>query len=208
MFFKQIPIGSMSNFSYLFGCERTLEAAVVDPAFDTGKILRQASVDGYHIKYILTTHTHFDHIGGHKSMIDSTGAKVVVHRLEADQITKNQIPADIIVEDGDEIRIGDITVRVIHTPGHTPGAICLLIDREKLITGDTLFIGDCGRTDLPGGSSKALYESIQKLAALDPGIEVYPGHDYGEKPYSTIGEEKKTNPAMLCRTLEEFNALP
>ncbi len=208
MFFKQIPIGSMSNFSYLFGCERTRDAAVVDPAFDVGKILKQTSTDGYKIKYILTTHAHFDHIGGHKSMIDSTGAKVVAHRLEVDQIRNHQIPVDKIVEDGDEIKIGEITVRIIHTPGHTPGGICLLIGREKLITGDTLFVGDCGRTDLSGGSSKALYESILKLMTLDDGVEIYPGHDYGLRSSSTIGEEKKTNPAMRCRTFEEFNALP
>jgi len=209
IYFKQILIGNMSNFSYLFGCRDTKTAAVVDPAFDMDRIFEQAASDGFTIKHIFTTHSHYDHIGGHTRMIEKTGASVVAHRLALDPLSKNQIPVDIVVEDNDEVQVGNVRVKIIHTPGHTPEGICLLIDGRKLVTGDTLFIGDCGRTDLPGGSSKRLFESIEnKLKTLDASVEVYPGHDYGDRPFSTIGEEKKNNPAMKCENVEEFKALP
>jgi glyoxylase-like metal-dependent hydrolase (beta-lactamase superfamily II) len=209
VYFRQILVGNMSNFSYLFGCEKAKVAAVVDPAFEVDRIKKQAVSDGFSIKYIFTTHTHFDHIGGHMDMIKKTGAKVIAHRLASSPLEKNHIPLDISVEDNDEVRVGDVQVRIIHTPGHTPEGICLLIEGRKLVTGDTLFVGDCGRTDLPGGSSKDLFSSIQKkLKTLDASVEVYPGHDYGEKPFSTIGEENKNNPAMNCKSFEEFDTLP
>lgn len=209
MYFKQIAVGSMGNFSYLFGCKNTREAGIVDPAFNVSNIIKQAKDDGYKINYVFTTHSHFDHVGGHKDIIEQTGAKVAVHSLESDNLRRNNIPSDIIVEDGSEVQVGELKVEIIHTPGHTPGGICLLINGKKLITGDTLFVGDCGRTDLAGGSSKALYDSISnKLKILDDKIEIYPGHNYGHKPSSTIGEEKKLNPTMKCKSLEEFDALP
>ena len=198
----------MGNFSYLFGCEKTKEAAVADPAFDTATILKTAYDDGYKIKYIFTTHGHFDHTGGHKSIAEKTGAKIIAHKNEIRSLKKNEIHVDIEVSDKDEIKVGDIPVKIIHTPGHTKGGICLLVDDKKLITGDTLFVGDCGRTDLGDGSSEELFNSInEKLKALSDEIEVYPGHGYGGA-HSTIGHEKKTNPAMKCKTLKEFEALP
>jgi hydroxyacylglutathione hydrolase len=209
MYFQQIPVGRMRNFSYLLGCEKTKVAAVVDPAFEGKKLVERAESAGYRIEYIFTTHGHHDHVGGHREMIHLTGAKVIVHQLEAEAIRRLGVPVDIVVEDGDEIKVGSVTVRILHTPGHTPGGICLLIEGEKLITGDTLFVGDCGRADLAGGSGKDLFKSIhEKLMSLDDRIEVYPGHDYGEKPSSTLGEEKKRNVAMMCKSLEEFMALP
>ncbi len=209
MYFKQIPVGTMRNFSYLFGCLTSREAAIVDPAFDVEKILHQACADGYRVTTIFATHSHYDHIGELGKIVEETRAKIVAHRLEADQVGMNSLSVDRIVEDKDEIKIGQVNVRIIHTPGQTPGGICLLLDEKKLITGDTLFVGDCGRVDLPGGSAKDLYESIQyKLKSLDRGVEVYPGHHYGERPFSTIGEEIKSNPAMTCKSIEEFRALP
>jgi hydroxyacylglutathione hydrolase len=209
MYFKQILVGNMRNFSYLFGCPKSRDAAVVDPAFDVEKILKQASTDGYRVTTIFATHSHYDHIGEVGKVVQETGAKIVAHRLEADIGGMNHLSVDRIVEDEDEIKIGQVNVRIIHTPGHTPGGICLLLDDEKLITGDTLFVGDCGRVDLPGGSAQDLYESIQyKLKSLNRDVEVYPGHHYGEKPFSTIGEEIKSNSAMTCRSIEEFRALP
>jgi glyoxylase-like metal-dependent hydrolase (beta-lactamase superfamily II) len=209
MYFKQIAVGNMGNFAYIFGSEENGTAAVVDPAFDVDGLLQVSQTDGYKIKFIFSTHGHLDHVGGHVAMIAKTGAKVIAHRREVEMIRKNGVPVDLPVDDGDEIRVGELTVRIIHTPGHTPGGICLLVNGEKLITGDTLFVGDCGRTDLPGGSSKALFESLHnKLKPLDDAVEVYPGHDYGKSPSSTIGEEKQTNPAMRCRTYQELDALP
>lgn len=209
MIFKQIPIGSMANFSYIFGCDKTGDGALVDPAFDINKLLAESKKAGLTIRYIFTTHTHFDHIEGHGEIISQTPAKAVVHKLESSVLKKKGISNIVEVEDNDIIKVGNIEAKIIHTPGHTPGGICILLDNEKLITGDTLFIGDCGRTDLAGGSSRQLYESIEKkIKTLDDSIEIYPGHGYGKKNYSTVGEQKKTNPALMCGSLEEFESLP
>lgn len=208
MYFKQLSLGNMGNFSYLFGCEKTKEAAVVDPAFEVDRIIKTANSDGYKIKYIFTTHGHFDHTGGHIGMAEKTGAKIIAHKNEAESLKKSGITVDIEVNDKDEVKVGNLAVKIIHTPGHTRGGICLLVNDEKLITGDTLFVGDCGRTDLGDGSSEKLFNSInEKLKILRDDIDVYPGHGYGGA-HSTIGQEKKTNPAMQCKTLKEFEALP
>ena len=208
MYFKQISAGHIGNFAYLFGCEETKEAGIVDPAFHVEKLLETAANDGYKIKYIFTTHGHFDHTEGHKTVAEKTGAKIIAHKKETAILKNKNIPVDIEVEDRDEIKVGNVTVKVIHTPGHTSGGICLLIDNKKLLTGDTLFVGDCGRTDLAGGSSAELYRSInEKLKVLKDDIEVYPGHSYGGS-HSTIGHEKATNPAMKCKSLKEFEELP
>lgn len=125
------------------------------------------------------------------------GAKVVAHQLAA-------INQDISVADGDVVRVGKLDIRVIHTPGHSPDSICLLVD-GKLLTGDTLFVGECGRTDLAGGSAEDMYHSLfDKLMKLDDNIEVYPGHDYGKTKHSTISVERKTNYTLAKRTLDEF----
>jgi hydroxyacylglutathione hydrolase len=117
----------------------------------------------------------------------------------------SKTPHNISVDEGDELTVGKISIKIIHTPGHTPDSICLLIDNQKLLTGDTLFVGECGRTDLPGGNSKSMYESLfNKLTNLNDDVEVYPGHDYGIKPSSTIGEEKKSNYTLQPRSLKDF----
>ena len=208
MIFKQILVGMMANFTYVFGCEKTKQAAVVDPPSNTSEILRFAEENGLKIGWIFATHNHSDHVGGIRSLVQETGAKVVVHKDDASGLQRGRIPTDVVVEDGEKLKVGDVEVQVIHTPGHTPGGICLLID-GKLITGDTLFVGNCGRTDLPGGSLKQLFESLhKKLKTLSDDTEVYPGHDYGEQPTSTIGYEKETNPTLMCKTVEEFEMVP
>jgi len=208
MIFKQIPVGMMMNFVYVFGCEKTKKAAVVDPSADVPEILAFAEESGLEIEYIFATHGHGDHVGGVKSLADRTGAKVVVHKEDAPGLERGGIPTDVIVEDGDKVRVGEIEVEIIHTPGHTPGSICLLAE-GKLMTGDTMFVGNCGRCDLPGGSMEQLFNSLhQRLKVLDDSVEVYPGHDYGVRPTSTIGHEKATNPTLTCSTLEEFGMVP
>ena len=196
MFFKQIKQRG-DNFSYVIADEATREAAVVDPSFNSDVIILLLKSQGFHAKYVINTHSHMDHTAGNEDIKLSFGAKIVAHKLA-------RIAKDVAVADGDIINIGDVTVKVIGTPGHTPDSICLLAD-SKLLTGDTLFVGECGRTDLSGGSSKDMYTSLfGKLLKLDDSVEVYPGHDYGEIPHSTIGLERRTNYTLKKRTLEEF----
>jgi hydroxyacylglutathione hydrolase len=209
MIFRQIPVGMMANFVYVLGCEKTGLAAVVDPSSDTSDVLAFLAEKGLRIDTILVTHGHSDHVGGVASLAQETGAKVVVHKSDASGLQQRTIPTEIVtVEGGEKLKVGEIEIEVIHTPGHTPGGICFLAE-GKLITGDTLFVGDCGRADLPGGSPKQLFESLhQKLKPLDDDIEVYPGHDYGSRPSSTMGHEKTTNPTLICNSLEEFERIP
>jgi len=196
MFFRQIKYGG-DNFSYVIADEATRECAVVDPSFNTDAIIRLVKDQNLLVKYIIDTHNHFDHTAGNEEIKSTFGAKVVAHKLA-------DIDKDISVDDGDTLMLGKIAIRVIYTPGHTRDGICLLAD-GKLFTGDTLFVGECGRTDLPGSSSKDMYDSLfNKLMKLDDSVEVYPGHDYGSRPYSTIGLEKRTNYVLEKRTLEEF----
>jgi hydroxyacylglutathione hydrolase len=195
-FFKQIKYRG-DNFSYIIADESTKEAAVVDPSFNAEAIIRLVKEQALQVKYIINTHQHWDHIAGNDNLRSIFNAKIVAHKLA-------KCFKDIDVSDGEIIKIGNITVKVIHTPGHTPDSICLLVD-GKLLAGDTLFVGECGRTDLPGGSAEDMYHSLfGKLLKLDDNIEVYPGHDYGPKPHSTIGIERRTNYVLKKRTLAEF----
>ncbi len=193
MVFEQIPVGMMQNFSYIIGDEKSKEAAIVDPGWEVDKILELAKKHELNIKIILLTHTHHDHSNGVKKIADDTDATVYVHEEESDEIKKLGINKIKTIKDNDTINIGRIKVKVIHTPGHTPGSVCFLIDNKKLITGDTLFVENIGRVDLPEGDAKIITESLKKLKKLNDNIEVYPGHDYGSKQSSTIGYEKKHN---------------
>ena len=192
----------MQNFSYIIGDEKTKEAAVVDPGWQTNKILDIAKKHKLNINKILMTHAHYDHANRAGDMADATGATVYVHEEEADEIKKLGINKIKIINDSDEINIGKIKVKVLHTPGHTPGSVCFLINNKKLISGDTLFVEAIGRVDL-GGDIEKMYNSLQKLKKLNENIEVYPGHDYGSKQNSTIAYEKKNNPYMKA-SKEEF----
>jgi len=199
MLFKQIQQHS-DNFSYIIADDTTREAAVVDSSFNAGEIIRVLKTEQLTLKYVVNTHGHSDHTAGNTELLAIFNAKTVAHKLSS-------INADIKVDDGDTISVGNVPIKVIHTPGHTPDSICLLVDNTKLLTGDTLFVGECGRTDLPGGNSKSLYDSLfNKLLKLDDTVEVYPGHDYGPKPYSTIGEQRRTNYVLQPRSLTEFIA--
>ena len=206
MIFKQIPVGPMQNFVYLIGDENTKEAAVIDAGWDIDEIIKNADDENLRITKIILTHSHFDHVQKVQELIDKTKADVYFHELESDSIKrhiKNNLVKIIKLKGNDEIKVGNIKIKIINTPGHTPGAICLLFD-NKLITGDTLFVSAIGRTDLQGGDAIKLFESLQKLKKLDDKVEIYPGHDYGETPFSTIGNEKRNNPYFMCKTKEEF----
>jgi hydroxyacylglutathione hydrolase len=198
MFFKQV-IQRGDNFSYIIADDTTKEAAVVDPSFNADAIIRILRDQNLNVRYVINTHHHSDHTASNEDFRSKFGAKVVAHKLA-------HVNKDISVVDGEVIRVGEIVIKVIHTPGHTQDSICLLVD-DKLLTGDALFVGECGRTDLPGGSAEDMYHSLfDKLMRLNDNIKVYPGHDYGPKPHSTIGIERRSNYTLQKRTLDEFIA--
>ncbi|MCX8173721.1 MAG: MBL fold metallo-hydrolase [Thermoplasmata archaeon] len=191
---KQLKIGALGNFVYVCWDTETGEGFIVDSC-EPEKIARETA--GLKIRYIFLTHGHFDHTYGCEKLSEILGAKIVAH-------SGNRSFHHMDVEDGAELMAGKIKIKVLHTPGHTADSICILADK-KLFTGDTLFVGECGRTDLPGGSSEALYHSLfQKILLLEDVVEVYPGHDYGPRPWSTIGHERRHNYTLKPRTLEEF----
>ncbi len=186
------------NFSYLIADTETKEAAVVDSSYNASEIIKTIKAQNLRLKYIINTHGHSDHTAGNTELKATFTAQTVAHK-------QSKLDCDLKVEDGDALNIGKIIIKVLYTPGHTPDGICLLIDNEKLLTGDTLFVGECGRTDLPGGNAKSLYDSLfSKLLKLDDAVEVYPGHDYGSVPFSILGKERKTNYVLKPRTQREF----
>ena len=188
---------------FILGCEETKKAAVIDPGDETDKILRTLADEGLTVEQIINTHCHFDHAGGNKKMRDVTGAPLVIHALEIPVLNNLAASAsrwglsaddspvpDRMVADGDTISFGNITLKVIHTPGHSPGGISLYTN-DCLFVGDTLFAGSIGRTDFPGGDHQTLLTSIrEKLFPLGDDVRVYTGHG----PETTIGTEKRTNP--------------
>ena len=208
MFIKQLQVGNMAVFAYLVGDTVTGDALVIDPADNAKEIIAVAKENKLKINYIVNTHGHVDHIGGNADMQKLTGAKIIAHEDDAVMLTstpammlkmfgaKQSPPADILVKDGAIISTGNIELKVIHTPGHSPGGSCLFTP-GYVFTGDTLFVEAVGRTDLPGGSWQTMYNSIQtKLFTLPDDTKVMPGHNYGRTPTSTIGHEKKHNPSV------------
>lgn len=197
MIFRRFLTEGSRNFAYLVGDEDSGAAAVIDPSGLVEEIMKTLHDDGLGLKYIINTHSHPDHTGGNRELAAKTGAKLLRYK------TTESDAADTL-KDGTAIKLNGTEIKVIHTPGHTPDSICLLID-NKLFTGDALFVGECGRTDLPGGDSGSMYDSLfGKIAVLGDEFEVYPGHDYGSKPDSTLGFEKKHNYTLKPRTKEEF----
>jgi len=197
MFFKQVQQHG-DNFSYMIADESINEAAVVDSSFNSGEIIKILEAKNFNLKFIVNTHGHSDHTAGNLELKSIFGAKIVAHKL-------SKVNFDVAVEDGDVLTVGKVTLKIIYTPGHSLDSICILINNKKLLTGDTLFVGECGRTDLLGSNSKDLYDSLfNKLLKLDDATEVYPGHDYGFKSSSTIVEEKKSNYVLQPRNVEDF----
>ena len=170
MFVKQMEVGRFSVFAYLVGSQTTGDALVIDPAADGELLVREAEKNKLRIKYIVNTHCHIDHVMGNKRMKELTGAKIVIHEADAPYLSQQPAhlmqmfgaedspPADITVRENDLVTVGDVSLKVIHTPGHSPGGICLYTD-GFVFTGDTLFVGGVGRTDLEGGSWQVLVDS-------------------------------------------------
>jgi len=193
----QILVGNMQNFTYVIEDDGTEEGIVIDPSWDLDKVQQIITRKNLNIKYIVNTHHHFDHTIGNEGMAEFTKAKIIQHE-------NSELKNDITVKDGDVIKFGNSELKVLHTPGHSKDSICLIGD-GKIFSGDTLFVGNCGRIDLPGGSAKELFHSLfDVLYDLDDDLVLYSGHNYGPSPTSTIGKEKLTNLVMQRRSEEEF----
>ena len=188
MIVKQLKLGSMDNFTYLIGCEKTGEAAVIDPAAEPEYLAEKAKKEGWRITVIINTHGHGDHTAGNRRLKQITGARLHIHSADADRVDD----VDVLLEDCDSIPVGEVVLHVIHTPGHTPGGICLSAEGQ-VFTGDTLFVDWCGRTDFSGGDTTAMRASLAKLMELPEETIVWPGHDYGPSPKTTLGREKRKN---------------
>ncbi len=197
MIVRQVKVGRMENFVYLLKDAASKDAIVVDSGWEIQPILKLAEGDRTRIRYVVPTHEHFDHTRTVHELAAKTGAEVLVHE-------NSPLEGDRILRDGDEIRVGEETVRVMHTPGHTEDSICLY-DGRNIFTGDTLFVGSCGRTDLPGGSAEKLFKSLHdSILKLPEETVIYPGHDYGEVTHRSLSEEAKVNPALLAKDLRRF----
>jgi glyoxylase-like metal-dependent hydrolase (beta-lactamase superfamily II) len=196
---EQIRVGR-DNFSYLGHCISSKKAALVDPGMDATKALDLIDSNGLDLVYIINTHHHGDHTA------DNQRVKEAHPQAE---IIANEGDSERAVEDDEVIMLGEVKLRFITTPGHTPGGICIIVDDEVILTGDTLFIGNCGRTDLPGSSDEQMFSSLKnKLGRLPDELIVYPGHDYGPKPTETLGNQKLNNPTLAAKNLEEFLRIP
>lgn len=215
IFLKQLELGPMQNFVYLVGDPVARECVVVDPAWEIDEIVETAGAADMRIVGALVTHTHQDHVGGSleawgmpgriagvEELLARVPAKVYVHKAEREFLPG--LGSDLVkVDNHDTLPVGRLTITFLHTPGHTPGSQCFFVD-GRLISGDTLFIGSCGRTDLPGSDPSEMYYSLtQRLGALPDQTVLYPGHNYGG-PESTIGDEKRSNPFMRFASLGEF----
>jgi hydroxyacylglutathione hydrolase len=196
----QLLVGQMANFTYILADEETGKAAVIDPSWNLEKVFYTLNKNSWKLEYIINTHSHFDHVLGNEQVAAATGAKIIQHKC-------SPLEKQIAVDDGETIKLGKIQIRVLHTPGHSKDSICLIANEELVFTGDTLFIGNCGRTDLPGSDPAEMYHSLlDKVVALDESLIVYPGHHYGPTPSSTIYTQKKTNYVLQPRSKKDFLA--
>lgn len=194
LYLKQMELGPMANYVYLVGSQKTHEVAVIDPAWDVDAIIKAAEAEDLRITTALVTHYHRDHTNGIQALLERVPAKVYVNKHDAPFIPG--LGADAIkAESGDAITVGDVTVQLLHTPGHTPGSQCFYV-HGHIVSGDTLFIGACGRCDGPGSSPEQMYYSLHSLATLPGGTILLPGHNYAAPKTSTIAAEAATNPFL------------
>jgi glyoxylase-like metal-dependent hydrolase (beta-lactamase superfamily II) len=205
----------MLNFVYLIGDRETGEAVAVDPAYAPGEVLDLLAADGMRLTGVLATHYHPDHVGGDMmgfsivgigQLLELTDVPIHVQRDEAPYVSAVTGVTDALVshDSGDTVTVGSVTVELVHTPGHTPGSQCFLVD-GKLVAGDTLFLEGCGRTDLPGGDPEAMYQSLtHRLAKVPDDTVLYPGHLYSADPSATMGETRARNYVFQPKTLEDW----
>jgi len=190
----------MQNFAYLLMDEETREAIAIDSGWELAPIMKQAEDEKMKVRYAVATHHHYDHVKTLEDLADKLGAQLAAY-------VGSSVNPTVSLRDKEVLKIGKSEVTVLHTPGHTPDSICLY-DGRNLFTGDTLFIGYWGRTDLPGGSSATLYSSLHdRIMRLPPDTVIYPGHDYGEMRSRSLAEEARANPALRAKSVKDFVAL-
>lgn len=230
LYFRQLLSGSdfarddpvarqMVNFVYAIGDCESGEALLVDPAYRVGELLDVLKADGMRCAGVLATHYHFDHVGGSAMGWDVEGVAALLEEIPVPvHVQRDEVPwvvratglgvSELTPHDsGDVVAVGDVLIELVHTPGHTPGSQCFLVD-GKLVSGDTLFLQGCGRTDLPGGDPEALYQSLtQRLAKVPDDTLLYPGHRYSEEPSAPMGETRRTNVVFKPRSAEEWLAM-
>ncbi|MBQ61768.1 MAG: MBL fold metallo-hydrolase [Gammaproteobacteria bacterium] len=215
---EQIQVGPMQNFAYIVGSSSSREVAVVDPAWDIAGLLDVINERGYKLVAALVTHYHPDHCGGSfgsnnvngvAELLETNPVRIYTNKVEADGLKKVTGISDNDmkkVESGDKLKIGDIEIEFLHTPGHTPGSQCFMV-KQTLVSGDTLFIDGCGRVDLPGSSSEDMFHSLQKLATLPDDTLLLPGHNYSQVPRATMEETKRINTYMRINDLETWQMM-
>lgn len=209
IYLRQIEVGPMANFVYLIGDPAKRECVLVDPAWDVDAVVDLAEKDGYRVTGGLVTHWHPDHTNQVERLLERVTGKLYVHEAEEEILCKlvgrNEVQRTV---GGDVLDVGAVRIRFVHTPGHTPGSQCFLVqvpgDEAALVSGDTLFIGACGRTDFPKGSPEDMYRSLDRLKALPEGTVLLPGHNYADRPVSTIKDEKATNPMLRFPDMDAF----
>lgn len=202
---QQMQVGPMENFIYFIGDKDTNEVVVIDPAWDVDFLINTAKKENLNIKGILVTHGHFDHTNGVELLLQRNDIPVYISKSEAEFFKFNWGKENVKqVEHGDKLQIGNIEIQFIHTPGHTPGSQCFLVN-DNLVSGDTLFINGCGRCDLPGGDVDQMFDTIyNKLMKMSDDTIIFPGHNYAEKKHDTLASQKITNPYMQYNNLKAF----
>jgi len=215
---EQIQIGPMQNFTYLVGSRTSREVVIVDPAWDIGALVDRVNAQGYTLTGALVTHYHPDHIGGSfgrntvaglAELLALNPVRIYANKLEADGVIKvtGVSDSDIVrVGSGDTLKVGDIEIEFLHTPGHTPGSQCFRV-KNALVSGDTLFINGCGRVDLPGSNKDDMYHSMEKLKALPDDTVLLPGHNYAHVPSATMAETKAQNPYLKVDDLSVWRQI-
>lgn len=202
LYLKQIEVGPMQNYMYLIGDRQKRECVLIDPAWEVDRVFGEAEKEGMKVTAALVTHAHYDHVNAADDFLKKVKGKIYCNKNEAEFL--KPLRSDLRpVEGGEKLAVGGIEITFLHTPGHTPGSQCFLV-QDNLVSGDTLFIQACGRCDLPGGNAEQMYYSLRRLAELDENTVLYPGHNYTNEPTSTIGQEKQQNPYLQKEDLGDF----
>ena len=193
LYVRQLKLGPMDNFVYLVGADDAKETAIVDPAWDVEEAVRAAEEDGRKLTHALLSHHHFDHVNGVPAVLAQGGIRVFAHRADVSRLAP-EVQGEIApLGAGDSVEVGPLRVQAMHTPGHTPGSTCWHAG-DGLFAGDTVFVNACGRCDLAGGDPEQMFQSLRRVSQLPDEVKLYPGHDYGDVPVSSIAREKERNP--------------